>query len=1111
MQENRSLPITAAPEDLLELTTAQQGVRYGQLIDPDSPKYNIGECFEIHGDLDEELFAAAFGRAVALCDSLNLEIVTQGETVRQRVAPRPAADPDRLRRVDLTGAEDPAAAAERYMAEDMSTVDRLDAPHHHFALLRLGARLHYWYVRYHHIAVDGLGGAVFSRTVADLYGRAARGEDLATAELPVAPLRELVADEAAYRDSDRFEADRAYWTGKFADLAGHGAAGAAGDGADAHARGGRALVRRRTDAPPPQGPAGADVRMHTGETLPVAVLDDLRSLAAGHRTRWSVVLVSAVAAYVARATGAQDVTVGLASNGRHSGLRHIVGMTSNILPLRLAVTADMTVGALVRTVAAEMGGALRHRRFSREQLARELNMRDGGARLTDVVVNIMGYDYNLDFAGSPAPSRLLSLGPVDDVSLFVSERAEGKGPLIGFDANAELYHPEDVQLLQQALVPFLSALARAHAGTPLRDLPFLDDTAAEALLAQGRGTGLPTTTASSLPEAFGAQARLTPGAPAVVDGAVTLSYRELARAAQALSGALAGWGIGAEDGVGVLVGRSAAVVTATLGTVGAGAAYVPMDAAWPAERLGRVADVAGVRALVVDGTTAARPWVEEAAATLPVIVVDGLGEVVRGAPPRPGPLPGVDRAERLAYVMFTSGSTGLPKGVGVTHADVLALAADTAWTDGACDAVLLHSAYVFDASTFEIWVPLLNGGRVVVAPEGVLEVPVLEDLVDRHEVTALFLTTALFNVVAENSPSAFAGLRLVAAGGEAATPDLMQKVAAAAPATRVLHVYGPTETTTFATRHQVAAGTPGVPPIGRALDGMRLYVLDGALAMVPPGTVGELYVGGRGVARGYQGRAALTATRFVADPYEAGGGRMYRTGDLVRWTARSDIEYVGRADGQVKLRGFRIEPAEIENTLLTDPDVRAACVLVREDAPGDRRLVAYVVGAPGARPDDAALARRVGRALPAYMVPSVFVLLDALPLTPNGKIDRKTLTTLAGQLTDTETEQAAPSTPTEQRLATAWATVLGVPQEQISRTDSFFDRGGTSLSAVKLAIALDRAVSLPDLMAHPVLADLAELVDSRSHGEPGPTQPRPGPYVTRAGAPTGRPAPAAAR
>ncbi|MGW1129324.1 amino acid adenylation domain-containing protein [Streptomyces sp. NPDC002526] len=1082
MRENGSVsPESApesAPEEFFGTTAAQQGVWYGQLVDPDSPKYNVGECFEIRGDLDEALFAAAVDRACELCDSLNLEFVTEGDTLLQRVVREPGAR--RLRIVDVSGAADPAAEVERYLATDMATPDTLHRPRHHMALLRAGTGLSYWYVRFHHIAVDGLGGAVFTRVVADLYGRAVKGEDLAEVTLPAAPLRDLVADEAAHRESGRHDADRAYWTAKFADRAPEDT------GDDGHS--GRTLIRRRTDLPAPAGdapaaPGASGLRLHNGESLSAEVFADLRRLAAAHRTTWSAVLVAAVAAYTARVTGTREVTVGLASNGRHGGLRHIVGMTSNILPLRLTPTGTMSVGELVREAAAEMRGALRHRRFSREQLARELNTGDDPSRLTGIVVNIMGYDYDRDFAGIPAPSRVLSVGPVDDLSLFVSERAEGKGPLIGFDARPDLYHPEDVRLHEQAVVSFVSALAAADPGLPLRDLPLVDESTAPALRAQGLGTELPErAVARTLPEAFRDQARRTPDAPAVVDGAHTLSYRQLDRAADDLASALTGWGVGAEDGVGVLLGRSAAVPAATLATVAAGAAYVPMDAAWPAERLGRVAESARVRALIADERTAREPWVREAAAQLPLLVVDACGRVVDGAPERPGALPRISRPDRLAYVMFTSGSTGLPKGVGVTHADVLALAADGAWTDGVSDAVLMHSAYVFDASTFELWVPLLNGGRVVVAPGGVLEARTVRETAERHGVTALFLTTALFNVMAEADPAVFAGLRLVATGGEAATPDLMQRVAAASPRTRVLHVYGPTETTTFATRHPVTADTPGVPPIGRPLDGMGLYVLDGTLDLVPPGVVGELYVSGLGVARGYQGRAALTAARFVADPYGPPGSRMYRTGDLVRWTAAGDIEYVGRADGQVKLRGFRIEPAETEHALLTDPEVRGACVVVREDTPGDPRLVAYVVPAPGARADTAALARRVGRTLPAYMVPSAFVVLDALPLNPNGKVDRRAL---PAPRTATGTGRA-PRTAYEEVLAGLFADVLGV--SAVGVDDSFFALGGHSLLATRLTgrvrAALGVELALATLFDHPTVASLAAALDTAGAARP---------------------------
>ncbi|MEE4540410.1 amino acid adenylation domain-containing protein [Streptomyces sp. V4-01] len=1052
------------------LTLAQQGVWYGQHVDPDSPKYNIAECLEIRGGVDETLFAGAVAQTLDRYDSLNVEFVAEDGVVRQRVVPRAPGADHRLRVIDLSGREDPVAAAEQYMAGDMATVDTIDAPRHHFALLRLGPALHYWYTRYHHIAIDGLSGSVVAREIADLYTRTVRGEDTGARRPGAASVRELVADETAYLASERYEADRAYWTARFADRA----AGQVADAAD------RPLIARRGDTGPRSAP-GTDVRLHGGDTLPVAVLDGLRRLAATARTDWSAALVAAVAAYVGGATGRRDVTVGIASTGRHGGLRHAVGMTANVLPVRVDLAAHPTLGGLVRAAADEMRGALRHRRFSREQLARELRVADGSARLTDIVVNVMGYDYGLDFAGSPADSRLLSIGPVDDVSLFVSERSEEAGPLIGLDAAPGLYHPDDVRLQQRAIASFLTALAGAEPDTPVRDIPLLGAADAAELLARGRGAALGPR-AASLPEAFRAQAALTPDAPAVADAARVLSYRELEQAADGLAAALTGWGVRAEDGVAVLVGRRAAVVTATLGVTLAGGAYVPLDATWPAARLREVRDAADVRALVVDEEAAGEPWVKETGAALPVIVVDPRGAVVAGAPPSPGRLPAAVRGEQLAYVMFTSGSTGAPKAVGVTHADVLALAADSAWRDGAADAVLLHSAYVFDAVTFEIWAPLLGGGRVVVAPGRVLEARDLREAVRRHQVTAVFLTTALFNVIAAADPQAFSGLRLVSAGGEAASPGVMQQVAAAAPGTRVLHVYGPTETTTFAARHTLDGDGGGVPPIGGPLDGMALYVLDADLRTVPAGVVGELYVSGAGVARGYLGRPALTATRFVADPHERGGRRMYRTGDLARWTADGAVEYVARADGQIKLRGFRIEPGEIESALLADPDVGAACVVVREDSPGDRRLVGYVVPAGRDAPRRSALVRLLGRTLPPYMVPSAFVTLDALPLNANGKVDRRALPAPRAAAS----AGRAPRGSHEEVLAGLFADVLDL--DSVGAEDNFFALGGHSLLATQLIgrvrAALGVEVDLRTFFDHPTVASLAATVDSAAAARP---------------------------
>ncbi|MFD7734054.1 amino acid adenylation domain-containing protein, partial [Kitasatospora phosalacinea] len=464
-----------------------------------------------------------------------------------------------------------------------------------------------------------------------------------------------------------------------------------------------------------------------------------------------------------------------------------------------------------------------------------------------------------------------------------------------------------------------------------------------------------------------------------------------------------------------------------------------------------------------------------------------------GPPAGPGPLPGPADGGRLAYVMFTSGSTGRPKAVGVTHRDVAALAADRTWDEGgAGGAVLLHSAYAFDAATFELWVPLLRGGRVVLAPEGVLQPAALREAAVRDGVRAAFLTTALFNVVAETDPGALGLLRLVAAGGEAAAPGVLQRLAAAYPGTRVLNAYGPTEATTFALLHRVGPGDgpEGVPPVGGPLDGVRALVLDGALRPVPEGAEGELYLAGPGVARGYLGQPGLTAARFVADPSDPSGGRMYRTGDVVRW-GRRGLEYAGRADQQVKLRGHRIEPGEVEAVLRAHPSVRAACVLVREDLPGDRALVAYVVPAAGRTADPAALVAHAGRLLPAFTVPSAVLVLEALPLTANGKLDRAALPAPAAGAV--AAAGRAPREGREEILAGLFAGTLGVPR--VGADDNFFALGGNSLLATllvgRIRAALDAEVQIRTLFEHPTVAALAAAL--RDAGRPARPALRPGP------------------
>ncbi|MEV6121631.1 amino acid adenylation domain-containing protein [Streptomyces sp. NPDC052077] len=458
---------------------------------------------------------------------------------------------------------------------------------------------------------------------------------------------------------------------------------------------------------------------------------------------------------------------------------------------------------------------------------------------------------------------------------------------------------------------------------------------------EGRLAERPADRGASLPEAFARQVRRTPRATALVSGALTLTYRQLDARAAALSRRLVEAGVGPECVVAVSLDRSPELVVALLAVARSGGCYLPLDPRQPSARLAGMLEGTGARFLL---TTGELP-VPEAAAGLRVL------RVPPAAGPEPEAVPEDHEAAvdggRLAYVMFTSGSTGVPKGVAVTHRNVVDLAGDRAWTGGAHARVLLHSPHAFDASTYELWVPLLTGGAVVVAPPGELDATAVASAVGGQGVTALWVTAGLFAVLAEEEPGCFAGLREVWTGGDEVPAAAVRRVLAACPGTAVVNGYGPTETTTFATCHRVSdPGTlGGAVPIGAAMSGMRAEVLGPDLRPVPPGEVGELYLGGSGLSRGYWGQPAQTAQRFVADPCGTPGARLFRTGDLVRRPADGKLEFVGRGDDQAKIRGFRVEPGEVAAVLRTHPGVAQAAVVVRPDPAGQRRLVAYVVPA----------------------------------------------------------------------------------------------------------------------------------------------------------------------
>ncbi|MFF4986593.1 amino acid adenylation domain-containing protein [Streptosporangium saharense] len=538
---------------------------------------------------------------------------------------------------------------------------------------------------------------------------------------------------------------------------------------------------------------------------------------------------------------------------------------------------------------------------------------------------------------------------------------------------------------------------------------------------------------------FAAQVALTPDATAVSFDGLRLTYRELDERANRLANLLLERGARPETPVAVLMERSADMVAALLAVLKTGAFYLPLHTSHPPERIQWIMDHAGAPILLADPVTRERGLPEGG----PLVVVEG-GRESRDASPAD---PGIDaHPDQLAYQMYTSGSTGEPKGVGVTHGGILGLVSDSCWEGGRHERVLMVAPHAFSVSTYELWVPLLHGGQVVVAPPGVLGVATLGRLVTEEAITGLHLTAGLFRVVAEEAPKCLAGVREVLTGGDVIAPSAVRRVLDACPDTVVRAMYGATETALFVTHGPMTAPytEDGAVPVGGPLDDVRLRVLDENLTPVPPGTVGELYVGGSRLARGYAGRADLTAQSFVADPFAGPGERMYRTGDLVRLTPGGQVDFVGRAGDQVKIRGFRVEPAEIEAVLAQHPGLAHVAVVARQVEPGDRRLAAYVVPGPGPV-DVEALRAHAARTLPDYMVPAAFVVLDALPLTPNGKLDRAALP--APDFTGL-TAYRAPDGPLEETLCSLFAEVLGV--ERVGVDDSFFDLDGQSLLAMRL-------------------------------------------------------------
>ncbi|MEV6537302.1 amino acid adenylation domain-containing protein, partial [Streptomyces sp. NPDC051639] len=706
-----------------------------------------------------------------------------------------------------------------------------------------------------------------------------------------------------------------------------------------------------------------------------------------------------------------------------------------------------------------------------------------------VLGNTGGHEFSLPGVTTEAEDAFSTRTSKFDLGFILNERFGTDNRPAGLDGmleySTDVFERSTAERMVARLVRLLAQLAAAPDGR-IGEAEILSETERVRLLESWSGAVVPGAGlgAASVPAAFAAQTVRSPEAVAVRCAGRELSYRELDERSNVLAHRLLGAGVGPEVPVAVLMERSADLVVALLGVLKAGAFYLPLHSGYPRERMQWIVDETSAGVLLTDRATRARGLPDA-----PVVVtVDDAGDSAGFPVTDPGVC---GRPDQLAYVMYTSGSTGAPKGVAVTHRDVLDLVVDGMFGGGAHERVLMVAPYAFDPSTYEVWVPLLRGGRTVVAPEGDPSVATLARLIGEEGITGLQVTAGLFRVMAEEDPGCFAGVREVITGGDVISPTAVRRVLEHCPDTVVRSTYGPTETTLFATQAPwtTTDTVPAPIPVGRPLDGMRAYVLDGSLGLLPPGVAGELYLAGAGLARGYHGRPDLTAERFVADPFGPDGGRMYRTGDLARWSAEGLLEFVGRADDQVKIRGFRIELGEIEAVLGRHPGLAQVAVIAREDQPGDKRLVAYVVGPAGdGTVDTEALRAHAAGLLPEYMVPTAFVVLDQLPLTNNGKLDRRALPAPDPTTTAAGTGRG-PRDPREEILCGLFAGILGVPAVGID--DNFFELGGHSLLATRLAGRIRSVLGVELAVRHvfdaPTVAALAGRVSEAAAARPALT------------------------
>ncbi|WP_082339713.1 non-ribosomal peptide synthetase, partial [Pseudomonas sp. Pf153] len=1043
--------VPVSGEASLPLSFAQQRLWFLAQMEGANTAYNIPIGLRLRGRLDDDALQRALARIVARHDTLRSRFTRLNDEALVLIAPVEAGL--LLRVEDLRGHPQADETLQALVQGEASIpFDLQDDPLIRGRLVRMADDHHVLLLTLHHIIADGWSMGVLTRELMALYQAFSRGE-----ADPLPPLTLQYTDYAVWQrrwlSGEVLRQQSAYWQQAL-------------DGAPA-------LLMLPTDRP---RPAQMDYAGSTVEVwLPERLSAGLKVLCQRHGVTLYMVMLSAWALLLARLSGQSEVVIGSpVANRTRAEVEGLIGLFVNTLALRIETSAGQDVGAFLARVKARILEAQAHQDLPFEQVV-EIT------RPVRSLAHSPLFQTMLNWRSSDGPALALgdlTLEPVAQPSHFAKfdltlTLSEGQGGIGGsleyatalFDESTVRRYVGYFERLLQAMVDNDQAA--------LEQVPLLDDQERHTLLVGFNATDHEYPQALTVHRLFELRAADHPQVVAAAHGTQSLSYGELNARANRLAHYLIGHGVQPGDHVAILLPRSLDLLIAQLAVSKCAAAYVPLDINAPSERLAFMLQDCRAVALLSRRS-------EAASDTVPRIDLDTL--VLEDQPAHDPQL--LQFSESPVYIMYTSGSTGVPKGVVVPHRAVGRLVLNNGYADfNARDRVAFASNPAFDASTMDVWGPLLNGGQVVVIDHETLLDPVaFGDELSRSGATILFVTTALFNQYVQLIPQALKGLRILLCGGERSDPAAFRRLLAEAPALRLVHCYGPTETTTYAATFEVrnVAEYADSVPIGRPIGNTRVYVLDAHLQPVPTGVTGELYIGGLGVALGYLNRPELTAEKFLDDPFSAApAAKMYRTGDLVRWLASGQLECLGRNDDQVKIRGFRIELGEIEHRLLGCEGIKEAVVVARQEAQASMRLVAYFT-VHDETLDSAALRSYLQARLPDYMVPSAWVRLDAMPLNNNGKVDRRALPDPTWEASPSQAYQA-PANALEASVAGLWAEVLQL--ERVGRHDNFFELGGHSLLAVRLVNLMrseDLDISLAELFQHASVESVCELLSRRS-------------------------------